>query len=296
MFRDKERWKQDPTVVMRSKANFNDPLNWQRQIGAWPLIDSTSFLGMKIFTCSWSDFFIEEADEWRAEAWAIIKATPEFTYQILTKRPERIAEHLPEDWGSGYPNVWLGVTAEDQVSAELRIPILMDLPAAIRFVSFEPLIGKIDLYPVFKGWTGKNYDRMYPFDWAIIGGESGNDEGKYLYRECSIYWMFDLIFSLDIWLIPIWVKQMGTHISKHLGMKNRHGQDMSEWPDKLQRQEFPEQIQAAPPSNAVPIPLPGHYPVLPTTGLVYTNQPLANLNDEDLNPFASIEGEDDLYL
>lgn len=57
-----------------------------------------AFPGMKIFTCSWSDFFIEEADEWRSEAWEIIKDTPEFIYQILTKRPERVVKCLPPDW------------------------------------------------------------------------------------------------------------------------------------------------------------------------------------------------------
>ncbi len=64
-----------------------------------------------IFTCSMSDFFIEEADLWRIDAWRIIKETPWHTWQILTKRPERIRECLPDDWGeNGYPNVWLGVT------------------------------------------------------------------------------------------------------------------------------------------------------------------------------------------
>jgi len=119
MFRDKERYGQDPTVVMRSKSNFNDPLKWAmdtEQIGFLPGKDKepSAFVGMKIFTCSWSDFFIQEADEWRADAWNIIRDTPEFTYQILTKRPERIMECLPPDWGRGYENVWLGVSVEDK--------------------------------------------------------------------------------------------------------------------------------------------------------------------------------------
>ena len=80
MYRDKERYNQDPTTVLKSKTKFNAPLQWNE-----PKL---------IFTCSWSDWFIEEADQWRAEAWKIIKNTPHHTYQILTKRPERIKDHL----------------------------------------------------------------------------------------------------------------------------------------------------------------------------------------------------------
>jgi protein gp37 len=94
-----------------------------------------------IFTCSWSDFFITEADKWRAEAWDIIRRTPEFTYLILTKRPDRIARCLPADWGDGYPNVWLGTSAENQKYADQRIPELLKVPAAKRFLSLEPLLG-----------------------------------------------------------------------------------------------------------------------------------------------------------
>jgi protein gp37 len=98
-----------------------------------------------IFTCSWSDFFITEADAWRAEAWEIIRRTPEFTYLILTKRPDRIARCLPADWGDGYPNVWLGTSAENQKYADQRIPELLKVPAAKRFLSLEPLLGPINL-------------------------------------------------------------------------------------------------------------------------------------------------------
>src|ERR1700761_9152752 len=86
MFREKEKYGQNGSRIVRSKTTFTAPLKWKD-----PSL---------VFTCSWSDFFIEEADEWRQEAWDIIKATPHLTYQILTKRPERIGMCLPADWGN----------------------------------------------------------------------------------------------------------------------------------------------------------------------------------------------------
>src|SRR6266498_5551388 len=92
MFREKRQYGQDPDVVVRSKTTFNAPLKWK---------DSAL-----VFTCSWSDWFIEEADPWRDEAWDVIRRTPHLTYQILTKRIERASSCLPKDWP--LKNVWLG--------------------------------------------------------------------------------------------------------------------------------------------------------------------------------------------
>lgn len=135
MYREMVRYGRDPRIVTRSKTKFSDPLKWVRA-GKAPQF---------CFTCSWSDFFIEAADEWRPEAWKIISDTPEITYQILTKRPELVRDRLPADWGDGYENVWLGVSAENQEYADERIPLLLKIPAAVRWVSAEPLLGPIDL-------------------------------------------------------------------------------------------------------------------------------------------------------
>ncbi len=234
MFRDKERFHKDPTEVLRSKNNFNDPLKWSFdwQCGGTSkdMEKVTSFPCMKIFTCSWSDFFIEEADGWRDEAWEIIRKTPEFTYQILTKRPHRIRQCLPNDWDSGYKNVWLGVSTEDQAKFWERTPQLVNIPAAFRFLSIEPLISeiKIDFACEMEG-----------IDWAIIGGESGNKSGKYKYRKSDLNWYSSLVDELTDLGIPVFMKQLGTHLSKELALKDRHGRDMSEWPEHLQRREFP---------------------------------------------------------
>lgn len=178
MFRDKKRYGQDPDIVIRSKpATFNKPLHWKEPA--------------KVFVCSWSDFFIEEADKWRDQAWRIIRQCPHLTFQILTKREERILECLPKDWGDGYPNVWLGVTAENQDMADLRIPLFLEVPAAVHFVSCEPLLGGIKL-PLIN-----------LLDWVIVGGESGST-----CRYMSPAWARLLKTNCLIRGVPFFMKQM----------------------------------------------------------------------------------------
>lgn len=240
MFRDKERYGHDPATVLRSKTKFYDPIKWSRDMQAsgmpHELPKTEAFPGMKIFTCSWSDFFIEDADEWRPEAWNIIKDTPEFIYQILTKRPDRIAQCLPEDWGGGYPNVWLGVSVENQKALVERFIPLCSVRAKVRFLSIEPLIGPVDLCAHFVHASGVLEN---PIHWVIIGGESGNETGKYRYRECKSSWIRDLVIQCHSYKVPVFVKQLGTHIAKITKLKDRHGGDISEWPEYLQVREFP---------------------------------------------------------
>ncbi|HEV2177982.1 MAG TPA: phage Gp37/Gp68 family protein [Terriglobia bacterium] len=144
MYREKRQYGQDPTRIVRSKTTFDAPLKWK---------DSRM-----IFTCSWSDFFIEEADRWREEAWEVIRSTPHHTYQILTKRPERMAGNLPAGWP--WENVWLGVSVENP-RFYWRIFDLERVPAAIRFVSLEPLLAATPDLPLER------------ISWVIVGGESG---------------------------------------------------------------------------------------------------------------------------
>lgn len=157
MFSEQTRYGNNPEVVRRSKTKFTDPLKWKE-----PKV---------IFTCSWSDWFHKDADAWRDEAWQIIKDTPHHTYQILTKRPGRIFRHLPVDWGGGYPNVWLGTSVENQ-DAAFRAWRLGDIPARVRFLSCEPLLGPLDFYPP-EGPKDGNANALDRIDWIIVGGESG---------------------------------------------------------------------------------------------------------------------------
>ena len=250
MFREKRQYGQDPDVVVRSKTKFYDPLKWKE-----PRL---------VFTCSWSDWFIEEADAWRDEAWDIIRRTPH-TYQILTKRIERAADHLPPGWP--LPNVWLGVSVENQRYADERIPRLLDIPAAVRFVSYEPALGPVDFQRFLtisdsdNPATGSEHSRtdgedtpeapiptgpasakavaknegairqaaerevVRNLDWGIVGGESG-----FRRREMEISWLERTVRDFRDAGVPIYVKQDS---GPKPGMQGRI-------PDALWIHEFPE--------------------------------------------------------
>ncbi|HIC8757221.1 TPA: DUF5131 family protein [Elizabethkingia anophelis] len=212
MYRNKDRFGQNPTTVLRSKTKFREPLGWKEPT--------------TIFTCSWSDWFIEDADEWRNEAWDIIRRTPQHTYQILTKRPERIKDHLP-DYFNELHNVWIGVSVESQKHVN-RINYLKDLHC-ITFVSFEPLIGEIT-------WDKS----MNNLDWCIIGGESGNDTGKYIYRPLELHWIEKLIDGAKSNNVKCFVKQFGTYQAKKLNLRDNAGGDIEEWDKRFQIREYPE--------------------------------------------------------
>jgi protein gp37 len=109
-------------------------------------------------------------DEEREKLWPLIRETPWLQWQLLTKRPERIPAHLPADWHTGYPNVWLGTSIEDNGEAT-RADELRKVPAVIRFISYEPALGEIDKVDL----TG--------IHWLIYGGESGPS-----YRTASYSW------------------------------------------------------------------------------------------------------------
>lgn len=222
MYRDQSRYGNNPAVVQKSKTKFNEPLKWHE--------------GKLVFTCSWSDFFIEEGDQYRDELWKIIKATPQHTYQILTKRPERIQQCLPADWGNGYDNVWLGISVENHENYCNRIKYFHAINAKIKFLSFEPLLEMIQLY---SDHIGENIFKI-AFDWVIIGGESGNLNGKFTARECKIEWIKYIIDQCVRVELPVFVKQLGTHLSYELHLGEKYGADINEWPCSLQKQFFPE--------------------------------------------------------
>jgi protein gp37 len=228
MYTEKKMYGQDPTKVVRSKTKFDDPLKWKEPA--------------MVFTCSWSDFFIEQADEWRPEAWEIIKRTPHLTYQVLTKRPERIADHLPHDWGTGYKNVWLGVSAENQDYAEERIPRLLSIPAVIRFVSAEPLLGPIDLDTPDSGGLhatgcGGPCDCAPKLDWVIVGGESGHGA-----RTMQIQWAESLLDQCATAGVAFFLKQFGAkpETNNLPIIVTKKGGDPQEWPEYLRVRQFPE--------------------------------------------------------
>jgi protein gp37 len=181
MFAEREgRWGIKSNVLKRSTpTTFNKPLNWKDPA--------------KVFTCSWSDFFHVEADQWRDGAWDIIRRTPHLTYQILTKRHKRIKECLPSDWGNGWGNVWLGVSCENQYHVE-RIDCLVEIPAKVRFVSAEPLLGKLFIPAEY----------MSQIHWIIDGGESGPKA-----RPVDLNWFRSLRDQCAEHGVAYWHKQNG---------------------------------------------------------------------------------------
>ena len=214
---------QDPRKVTRgSDEKFYEALNWEK--------------GRMIFTCSMSDFFIEDADDWRDDAWDVIRKTPQHSWQILTKRTERILECLPKDWNEGWDNVWLGTSIESNKYLE-GASILAKVPAKIRFISAEPLLEQINI-------NNSIYENVVKekFHWCIIGGESGNETGPYKYRECKQEWIEKIVNDLKDTGIKIFVKQMGSFLGKELGMRDKNGEEFEKFPVHLQIQEWPDTL------------------------------------------------------
>jgi len=188
-FLDK-RYGRDTNQVVRNKSDFNLPVKKDRT-GNWKLPG-----GSFVRVCMASDFFIEEANEWRDEAWSFIRRRPDVTFSLLTKRADRIKDRLPPDWGDGWDNVSFSVSCENQKRLEERMPYLLDIPAKHRWVSLKPFIGEVDIAPylatgkietVLAG--GENYlsSRPLHYDWVkkvhdvcaeynvqLIFGQTGN--------------------------------------------------------------------------------------------------------------------------
>lgn len=163
----------------------------RRQAMAWNRAAAATSARTKVFANSLSDFFDPEVpDEWRGWAMVLIAMTPHLDWLILTKRAKEMNAYMSKmlDVSS---NLWLGVTAENQATANERIPLLLDTPAAKRFVSMEPLLGRVDLTDVCNGWYWQNFltgewwhepdtdvqpcnkKTGHKLDWVIAGGESG---------------------------------------------------------------------------------------------------------------------------
>lgn len=165
--------------IYKTQSGFNYPLHKDRS-GNYKIKS-----GELIRVCMSSDFFLEEADSWRKEAWAMMKIRSDVKFFLLTKRPHRVMDCLPPDWGDGWENIFFNVTCENQKRTDERIPIMMNLPFKHKGIMTAPLIGPvtIDKYlssgqieQVIAG--GENYDgaRLCNFDWV-----------KSLRNECEKY-------------------------------------------------------------------------------------------------------------
>lgn len=221
----------EPKTVRKTKTVFTMPLKIKEP--------------SKIFVSSFTDVFHPDCDSFRHEMWDIIRKCPQHTFQILTKRPERITEHLPADWGDGWDNVWLG-TSIGHEDGMVRFGHLVNVKSKTRFLSLEPLHGPVSFHFCGRGGplyvTDDNVEIWWRdlIHWVIIGGESGNETGKYRYRPCELVWILTIITDCELAKIPVFVKQLGTHLAKKLQLKDRHGGNIDEWPDTLKIRQFPD--------------------------------------------------------
>ena len=234
-------------------SKLDEPLRWRKP--------------RRVFVNSMSDLFHEALrDEHVAHVFGVMAAAPQHTFQVLTKRPERMrrwfewieqgfqgagiggtrlapagpslrANRMPTgEWPAlpwPLPNVWLGVSCEDQATADERIPLLLQTPAAARFISAEPLLGPVDFQPLWSlsrighcegcgGWVaadpvlGNGHDNGKAaacgpitewrdgIDWVIVGGESGPGA-----RPCDVAWVRSVVRQCREAGVPVFVKQLG---------------------------------------------------------------------------------------
>ena len=262
-------------------------INAHNQPTAWNLRDIEKPLrDRKARVYKVPDLFHESiTDEQLDQIFAVMALTPQHTYQCLTKRPKRMVEYfckihgeLRHDLGRTtqlgrqlkvesammrmsecpdeglinwpLPNCWLGVTVEDQSTADKRIPLLLQTPAAVRFLSCEPMLESLDiLSPIQKSWEkwidfeGKSMfsgeDTDSGLGWAIVGGESGAKA-----RPFDISWARAFIQQCKSAGIPVFMKQLGSNpwdAGARYSVTGKGG-DPSEWPEDLRVREYPRAI------------------------------------------------------
>lgn len=231
---------------------LDEPLRWKKPA--------------RVFVNSMSDLFQDGVDEeFITKVFSVMAAASWHTFQILTKRPLRMFRYIEshkatlskmaEQWP--IPNIWLGVSVENQEYADERIPLLLKTSAAVRFVSYEPALGPVD----FGEWVFSN------IDWFIVGGESGPGA-----RPFDIAWARNVIrfcksagafcFVKQLGAVPIissgrqnhwdWGPAIGQeakfeHFSEippmwRVKLRSKKGGDMSEWRRDLRVREFPHAV------------------------------------------------------
>lgn len=265
-------WGDGGTRVVASEAMWRQPVRWNREA-------ETAGERRRVFCGSLMDVFEDRAELAgpRDRLFDLIGGTPWLDWLLLTKRPENIAGMIwpastaeipaPTLGGGDYlPNVWLGVSVEDQASADARIQELLKVPAAKRFVSYEPALGPISFR--WATWhdyekqiferrrdpettvLADEYDGLRGIDWVIFGGESGPKA-----RCCDIEWARSARDQCQAAGVAFFMKQMGTRPIAPLAecfsdetdydnlddypIDDRKGGDPSEWPEDLRVREWP---------------------------------------------------------
>ena len=183
----------DSSVVTKTKS-FELPLQKKRN-GDYKIPPGTL-----VYTCFTSDFFLEDADQWRVEAWEMMRIRNDLNFMMITKRIDRLQESLPDDWGKGYDNVTICCTVENQDRADYRLPIYKAAPIKHKRIICEPLLEKVDL---------RTYDIGSWVEQVVAGGESGKEA-----RVCDYEWIMELRELCIKENVSFWFKQTGAQFVK----------------------------------------------------------------------------------
>ena len=183
----------DSTLVRKTKG-FDLPVQKKRN-GEYKIPPGT-----ELYTCFTSDFFVEDADVWRSEAWEMIRQRNDLTFVMITKRIDRLEKSLPKDWRDGYEHVTIGCTIENQDRTDYRLPIYKIAPIKHKVLICEPILERIDLRP---------YDIGSWVEQVVVGGESGYDA-----RICRFEWIMEIRNLCMENNVPFWFKQTGAKFVK----------------------------------------------------------------------------------
>jgi protein gp37 len=260
----KVKWGPSGTRVRTSDANWREPYKWDKAA-------AKAGERHRVFCASLADVFEDRPElvPWRRELLDMICRTPNLDWLLLTKRPENALRMMVE--GGLYavenpnlpcpqPNLWIGTSVEDQDAADERVLQLMKVPAAIRFLSMEPLLGSVDLtnigpekWDVTRGWKAnadneRGWANTSRIDWIIVGGESGQGA-----RPCYTNWIDGIADQCRAAMLPLFVKQLGANhrcVDDEFGdvpikLKDSKGGDIDEFPADLRVRQFPIPVGAA---------------------------------------------------
>lgn len=205
----KVQWGSGQQRQRTSAANWKQPLLWEREHEAFALMHGRR---RRVFCASLADVFDNEAPpQWRGELWALVKATPHLDWLILTKRIGNVRGMAPAD---GLPaNVWLGATVVNQEEYDRDAHKLLAVPASVRFLSVEPMLGPIHGAP-----------SIGAFDWVIVGGESGHGA-----RTIQPDWVASIADQCAWYSVPFFFKQWGGK-SATAGGCELAGAEIKAWP------------------------------------------------------------------
>ena len=219
---------------LRAGALIKNPEGFHPPVDAMRACTSCNLYLLKearrrVFCASLADVFDNEVPtEWRLDLFDLIETTENLSWLLLTKRIGNVAAMIKSRWSHKLPNnVWLGATICNQEEADRDIPKLLQMPAAIRWISVEPMLGAVDL----SKYLGE-------ISWNVIGGESGRNA-----RPMNIEWAKDIVRQCKAAGIPVLMKQLGAKPIDREGqpykVSDSHGSIMAEFPEELRIREYP---------------------------------------------------------